>query len=598
MDTRGDARPNGQTPYRFPGMVDTARAIPMFRRWGGELKIFEAELEKASVRSDEEFMGIGLRLDDFHSRAGNIFSMSSAAAGLLRGGEIKAAITGLQKMLESFKDSMQDSENDIESFIEGFGRIKDTVDGMKDRLGNIGAVCRGLRKHSTTMKIYSAQLAGADADFGVLADDVRKLSEIMEVRTTGISAELEVLGSQVSQTMTGIRKLAEKHRSETASILKRIAASIISLNRKYDAASAMATEIREMSREVSSHIGNIVSSVQFHDITNQQIQRAKRMMCNLSSLLEGDAPAGLLREQSGILQTINVAGFACGIQADHLSSAEKELNRAVKEIVQGLGGIAESVSEMSGMILETSLNSGDSLLEDIKNGLTAASAAFFEIAENKKEFSRAAESALGIESKIRSFIGDLEDIGDDIGIITLNAGIKAAQIGNRGTAVSVIASSMQRILTEAQGLTDAALECDFSIDLNRHESGEVYSIIRDLQSLVESVNQVDEDLSEVTAGLSIESKALSEDIGYLAEGMTVHERLSGSIGKVVTGLLGIMKECESFFRAGHFSVENFDRNLLEAQLNMVSFEEEPDSVPESAVSLQRVHQRGGTVEFF
>ena len=57
-----------------------------------------------------------------------------------------------------------------------------------------------------------------------------------------------------------------------------------------------------------------------------------------------------------------------------------------------------------------------------------------------------------------TFIGDIEKIGIEIRMIGLNACIRAAHVGEKGTALGVLADSIHQLSGDTSGLTDAISE--------------------------------------------------------------------------------------------------------------------------------------------
>ena len=123
--------------------------------------------------------------------------------------------------------------------------------------------------------IEAARAGEAGRGFAVVADEVRKLSHETEAAVKkindGIAAVARIIESQSSE------RLAHSHISEERESLERFAAQLELLGSSYENLSAREREILATINQSSSKLGSMfmdtLASVQFQDVTRQQIEQ-------------------------------------------------------------------------------------------------------------------------------------------------------------------------------------------------------------------------------------------------------------------------------------------------------------------------------------
>ena len=133
-----------------------------------------------------------------------------------------------------------------------------------------------------------------------------------------------------------------------------------SLERKHSTASGTARHIESGTREIASTIGDIVMSLQFHDITRQQIEHVKEALGTVISRIREEGHA--MSEKALFVREV------CSLQAAQLSQSRDELTDAVHKIIRNLHDISRSVNDIlreTRNAAVTSETSGSTFMEEI-----------------------------------------------------------------------------------------------------------------------------------------------------------------------------------------------------------------------------------------
>jgi methyl-accepting chemotaxis protein len=135
-------------------------------------------------------------------------------------------------------------------------------------------------------------------------------------------------------------------------------------------------------------------------------------------------------------------------------------------------------------------------------------------------------------TEITSFLGDIEEVGSEIELIALNASIKAAHTGDKGAALGVLASSIQRLSQDARGLTESTADVLRTIYSSAEtlkqnaesymDTSQVESMVMRLAELVENLRRVNDEMVGAFAGTSSRAEELGRDIQKQTQSITFH----------------------------------------------------------------------------
>jgi methyl-accepting chemotaxis protein len=198
-------------------------------------------------------------------------------------------------------------------------------------------------------------------------------------------------------------------------------------------------------RATGEAIAKLVTSLQIHDITRQQIEHVTDA---LEQLLP-KVPSPLPRSATPVL----------ALQAQQLWSASQVFAASIRQIESELDDIAARAQEMaeaSRTLVEASGDERNPFIERMESyfkAIVEAAAGF------DQEWLEMQAIATGLEEtteRMRAAIAEIRRIEIQIQRIAINAAIGAIHVGSSGQALSVIAEVMQSLAQESNENTERA----------------------------------------------------------------------------------------------------------------------------------------------
>ena len=540
-----------------------------------ELHTVIGQLEGLAASTEGEFLALGEGLQRFHGQSRDIADWSAAITARMTGDEIAQAMDGLRRIFSRVKalddGSRQDSEN--------MRLILSRIDEMQHSLAGFGRIVRNLLVLCSFIRIESARMAAHHkTGFLTLSDDVSSLALLIETKSAQLLDQSMRLSGILRENMGDIASFEAGKHGHALSILDSAARCLNAMTGKHSFSAAALKEIADRSEGIAQSIGEVVSSLQFHDITRQRIEHALEALREVArERSEGSMNGGIRRlkglrifadkgmgkggpgssgKNLALLQT-------CEIQRAQLESARHEIVAAVERIMGSLSRIAGHVDEMGDdtrNLLNAADPSGDSFLSSLDRGFSSLGAAMAEYQRIHSELSATIDHTAGAIGSMSTFIKEIEAIGTKIQLIALNASIRAAHAGSEGEALGVMAEAIRQLSTDTSRQTEIISE---SLRMVIGSAGEWTKGVQQkmqggdddrmgdsISIMMKALRKIDEETRDILGRINDRGKSLSDGIAATLQGIRVHERFDGEINDVTAVLKNLAMELQTHLTDG------------------------------------------------
>ena len=317
--------------------------------WKNRLLEVGGELDSVSKAAEETFLSVGHRLSDFYGRAKEISKRSSAVAAGFSGVEVTSAIDGLRDLIDRSSAFLVKAEQDFRRDVGVLQGILKTMASIHKPITGFRKIVKNLRILSISTKIESAQLHENGDGFTTIADDVERLSVLISDSFADILARAGVVSGSVEKTLSGVLALQGEQKEKARSILDNTRKTVTSLIEKNTASTETAGRVSMELERITDSIGEVVSSIQFHDITRQQLEHVKEALDVVAERLGGrlqalDAPG----HDGDMVALVREARAVCTLQEAQLADSGEQFTGAAQSIIGNLQAIAATIKGLYG----------------------------------------------------------------------------------------------------------------------------------------------------------------------------------------------------------------------------------------------------------
>ena len=499
----------GMTGMQNIGMTDRRGTAAMARQRA--LAVAVATLEDLNRKTEEQFLEISDKLAGFMGEAGRIASLLRELTKIASGEETRHASEALLLALDvskAMEASNTKRKGSLETMRNAAGKLRHTLnefDGTAMVFQTLGILTR----------IETTRLCGNAENMSQLPDDVKKMAKTVQVR---VATALENAVRLVEPIETVAAEITERQASQSRELPEMIArtrSSLESFQQMRDQAREASTRLGVQYGEINGAFNALIVSVQFHDLTRQQIEHVIESLRRLEGAPE---PAEWV---------------VIGLQSAQLTHAGNSFAASVLAIADSLETVAKRVLEMAGegqVLAGLSAGQTQTYLAQLEAGCQELLGGFGECAEGERLTRRASGVLVDTIGQMRSSVEEVEAVEAQMQMLAINACIQAAQLGEAGNALSALATFMQRSANEARVRSHSLVEVLTGMSHLSRQLGADEEINLEngcLQRLGEAVRE-----------LHATSERTTRQIGQVAgQGAVLSENVSGTRDRFRVGPL-------------------------------------------------------------
>ena len=401
-----------------------------------------ADLDSLNHDTEQGFLSIGGKLAEFMQTVSVISSELTALANAEHGQQASEALT--HALDRSTKKRAAQGNRDL-----GLADMRHEVVQLKRTLSGFQETVSTFRTLGLLTRIETARLGSTGADFSGLADDVSLLAGQVHSKVTSAMTIADSLIPPIESAMREIAALEAGQTKDLPALISSTLASLSSFREVQDRAHDSSDRLAAEFGKVSDAFKKLIVSIQFHDITRQQVEHVIEVLRRLNSeymKLAGN-PSSHPRGTAAVL----------ALQSAQLADADKKFRASVESVERNLEGIAKHVLEiadesraLSGVradgkgsfFLPMERDCGAILISlgHTANVEAASLATRMGLSETIDQMSGPIHGILQIETKMR--------------MMALNARISAFHLGADGSALDVLAGSVQQLASECRERSD------------------------------------------------------------------------------------------------------------------------------------------------
>jgi uncharacterized protein with PIN domain len=366
--------------------------------WSAALEGVAGELGVISRTTEDDFLAIGAKLQEFYQRGGGISTLATEVVGEVAGDRITEAMQRLGEMLDELERYVNSAQSEVQTSSSTLREILTLLDQVAGPLSGFKKVNKVLRMLGISTKIESARLGQSAAGFDTLASDVGDLSVQVNEKAAVIIKRKDELAEEIRRTLSGVLESGGEQHRQVITTLGKTRESLAELTDMNLRCSAAAAEVSATSEEVSRSIGEVVMSMQAHDIVRQQIEHVDQALGELAGAL-GSGLAGA-----------DDAASICELQAAQLRHARDSFDNAVRTIIGSLREVARKqglLSSQTGGMAGQTEHSSASFFSDMERDISSMSDRLLESSHVNRNLCEAMASVAATVGEIATFVADI-----------------------------------------------------------------------------------------------------------------------------------------------------------------------------------------------
>lgn len=276
---------------------DTRRALPpaspgadgLDELCGQVLPIWGRQIEAARSQTETSLTDLATCFGDIHQRLDTALGLYRSSTGGLSDGSSEADVTAMlekgQNDLTAMLASLRAGIQAKQEMLEHIRQVAAFADELKAMAGSVSALANQTNLVALNAAIEAAWAGDAGRGFAVIADEVRKLSNLSGETGKQITSRVE----SVTQAIHGAVEIAERYADQDARAMRNAEQLIEGvLNVFRDAVAHLteaATQFQHEGQAVQETVSGVIVSLQFQDRVSQILRQTLDDMARLEGVL-------------------------------------------------------------------------------------------------------------------------------------------------------------------------------------------------------------------------------------------------------------------------------------------------------------------------
>ncbi|HTW65963.1 MAG TPA: hypothetical protein VME17_15160 [Bryobacteraceae bacterium] len=489
------------------------------------------DLEELNRSTEKDFLQVGEKLIEIRAAVQQISSQTEVWRETISGQAGHEVCRALEAMLEHSRGvdaRIAQSGETLAGVLDLSSRLRQAFAGLPNTVAVFRTIC-------TLTRIETTRLSSSGVDFGNLAEEVTPLSERIQSSGEGVLNTAKELDRGVQSAMRKGADLQASELKDLHAIAGRVLTSLNSFQEQRQRARDASANQAAQYAAVCEGIDDLVRSIQFHDITRQQVEHVINTLRQLS--LHGDVRATLKLQES------------------QLAEAARAFAASVTSIERDLAGIAVRLGEMataSRELMGISSGSQESFFVNMEESLTSILEAAGACGKTQVEMQSLARELETLVHRMLESVGEIRGTEINIERIAINAMIRATQIGGSGNALNVVAEVMLRLAFDsnkntedvAQALESMLQAVDGHGDAaDRDELGDPQGIYDQMRTAIRELHASSESSGARGQEIAALGARLAEDVSAAGNNFAVGRVFEAAVGRARSALAGLGAQC-------------------------------------------------------
>ncbi len=498
--------------------------------------------------TEDRFLYFGSFLNDFHKRAMKVSELAALIQAHMVGDEASGSIAQLQLLVERMSIFLHDIRTTSGRNEQALAVICTALEQLHQPLQAFQRITKTLQVVGITTRVECSGFAGNQDNIMHLSDSIRRLGHLIAGNMNEIIDQVTVLSSLSKEALRNESALNNGQSARALAVVEQARAVLAQLVANSSRALQQSESLTDASTSVARSTAEIVSSIQFHDITRQQVEHVTETIDAFSAAISESFQNGDVANRPVLEQEIAVG---CRLQSEQLKNSGDELTAAVWRIIESLHSLASNVKTLAHDTRELggdTQRDGSTFFEAIEPAIESVAAVLNENLATAAHSAQAVNEVVSAASTMVKLVEEIECFGAEMKVIALNASIESVHVKAGGSSLGVIADSIQDLAREAliqtvvltSGLTSISESaknlCGSDQEEVTGDDGNVSNLIADSDKMLIELRATNAMLLENFKHMDQSADTLATDISNSAASIQIHREAGAIIQQGVEAL--------------------------------------------------------------
>ena len=508
------------------------------------LEAVTSDLGGLAQETEGEILGLGGRLEDFAQAAGKVSRQAASVVEAVRSAD---QLGHAREIISSACGRLAACNGEIASGLSRLSAVGQRLHGLFRFQRSLGHLTRTVRMLRVATRMETARLHDEQDELGMLGDEIDNFSQRLDVHVSGFFQQAAEVAAETERLVAGLEVERQQFKLRLDEAERATQAALAQLAAILGQAADLSELTSRRTKDIVREVGEVVASLQFHDITRQQLEHIQ------AALHEG---AAHLRSMGGRLlararrrSEAAVVRRVLRVQLHQLRQVKEEMNGSGRRVTESLMGIAEGCQAQANDLApiggKDAERCGLGQLEEQVATLAAILEQGSRLSARLFDSTRAAAALL---NKMEDGLHAIQGINEELNLLAMNALVKVSRQAEGGRALAEVAQEVNRLsLAPRETIIQAAEEVKGLLgearDLNNlHEAAlaenreQSEALARAAEAALQGLRRLGREVHQGVGALAAQSEQLVQDINAVAGRVRFHHLVAARVEAAVARL--------------------------------------------------------------
>lgn len=464
--------------------------------------------------TEPEFLKIGGELERFFGTASELLKKADAAT-LSNDGR------SIQDILDQVRSIFNNALKRLNTISHAMSQFRANIfssDAMEQNNKLLNAQKALTKQAKITeiiwilIKITSGGLKGGGSDFVALVEQLGKLSHRTRTNAERLSEQIKENQRVFCEIDRSLDMWMKREKEEGEKLFRTIKGTLDLLSKASSKLIRLSGRVQDRSVYIKQHLGEIISAIQFQDITRQQVEHVQKSIKEMRHSI-------ILRRKFRENGSLSWLCTTANVQIPQLENVAKSIANAGKQLKKGLSDIAGDCKEQYNDVVNafevSEQGSEVGVLDSLQIHTQSLREFFHESVTMNSDLLNTVRKISEATGVMEDSLNNIRKTHMDMTIVAMNAQVGSATLGEEGRALSVLAEEITRLSKISDTITETAT----------HSIKRILSFVNHVDSsLTESLNKDREKTEEI-------NKDAGEALALLADTEARTKRAVTELGR-------------------------------------------------------------------
>ncbi len=417
---------------------------------------YQGVLAGACGGCENHFIRLGRELEALHTDVNHLVAETLTTIRRTAGDDEGSVLMEIDGLVRRSLDDLNRRRRAVGDRLDGIDAVIERLKSLDHLCSAMARLAMNLRVVGFNIRVESARSTASQEMFDVVSEQINGLSASVVRNAERFQEDVQAAADRQRTAHDGVSRSLGRLDGLTSGAAEAVQGSAKDIETLMAGAFSAIQQAENHLRAISRQIGEVVAGIQIHDSMNQRITHINNALEDAAALCTPDT-SDLIQYGDQADRRFTAAHSIVQLQIAQLGRIIADIEGCHGATQRAFDTIREEIEALAGCLMDLTVDpgadpggpaEGADPFDALRKDLFGLHDLLREADELVTRIQETADAAVETTEQLEGHIAQVDGIGSEIRMIALNAIIKAAHLGETGSALEVVAQEVNILSNE------------------------------------------------------------------------------------------------------------------------------------------------------